>query len=109
MEIVPGTIRYYPSLRYRRINKRLLFGWFFFFHKDGGSCDIQLYGPWHRVGLSEFPQRSKQLDIVRWRCYNTLYGRTWSATIFGITIRQTIARGIWKRGMETYKRSENAQ
>ena len=75
MEIVGGTTRFYPSLPYRRYNIHLLFGWTLFFHKDTWSCDIQLYNS------------KRQLDLVRWRRYNTLFGMAWSAIIFGINFK----------------------
>ena len=83
VEIVEGTIQYYPSLPYKRFNIHLLFGWILFYHKDIWSCDIQLYNS------------KKQLDIVWWRRYNTIYGIAWITTIFGFTIKSAIARKAW--------------
>ena len=64
---------------YRRYNIRLLFGWTFFYHKDAWSCDVQLYKP------------NRQLDLVYWRRYNTLYGMAWVCVVFGITIKSDSA------------------
>ncbi len=80
MNIMEGTIKYYPSLPYKRFNLCLLFGWVLFFHKDAWSCDIQLYNS------------KRQIDLVWWRCYNTLYGMAWAAIVFGVTIQSAIAR-----------------
>jgi len=75
MDIVEGSIKYYPGLPYTRYNIRL-FGWTLFFHKDAWSCDIQFYNS------------QRQLDIVWWRRFNTKYGMAWSCIIFGkIVIR----------------------
>lgn len=79
MNIVEGSIKYYPSLPYRRFNARLLFGWILFFHKDAWRCDIQLYNS------------KKQLDLVWWRRFNSLYGLAWVAVILGITLRNRVA------------------
>ena len=80
MEIIKGSTKYYPSLPYRRLNIHLPFGWILFFHKDVGSCDIQLYNS------------NRQLDLVWWHRYNTLYGMAWICVIFGITIESVIAK-----------------
>ena len=56
MDIVEGTIKYYPSLAYRHYNIRLLFGWVLFYHKDAWTCDIQIYKPEY-----------KQITLLRWR------------------------------------------
>ncbi len=92
MEIVAGTIKYYPALQCKHFNLTLPFGWWLFYCKDAWSCDIILFGQWHRVGVSEYPQRRELLNIFKWKRYNTLYGIAWSAIIFGIIIKSAIAR-----------------
>lgn len=62
MEIVKGSIKYYPGLRYKRFNIRLLFGWTLFYHKDAWNCDIQLY------------KTGRHIILFYWRRYNTLCG-----------------------------------
>ncbi len=62
MEIVKGSVKYYPGLSYKRFNARLLFGWTLFYHKDAWSWDIHLY------------KEGRQIDLVYWRRYNTLCG-----------------------------------
>ncbi len=79
MEIANKSITYFPSLPYRRFNIRLLFGWTLYYHKDAWSCDIQLY------------KSCRQLDLVWWRGYNTIYGRAWKAVILVIAFRNAIA------------------
>ena len=86
IQIVEGTTKYYPSLPYKRCNIHLVFGWRLFCHKDGGSCDIQLY------------KTCKQLNLFWWRRYNTLYGMAWIAVILGIPIKSPLARKAWGSG-----------
>ena len=77
-------------------NIRLLFGWTLFIDKGVGRCDIQLYSRWEGIGQAEFPQRQRQLDIVYYRRYNTIYGMAWQATILSHTFRSATANRIVK-------------
>jgi len=92
MEVVEGTTRYYPPLPYKRYNVRLPFGLNLFYHKDAWSLDIQLLGPWRKVGTQEYPQIRKQIDIAWWKRYNTLYGKAWRAIVLGVQVWSSTAR-----------------
>ncbi|MBU0598957.1 hypothetical protein KKF61_08305 [Patescibacteria group bacterium] len=85
LEIVAESIKYYPGLPYRRYNIHLILGWILFYHKDAWSCDVQLY------------KTNKQVNLVWWRRYNTIYGMAWMATIFGIGIMSPTARKSWNK------------
>lgn len=79
MQIVNGTVTYYPSLPYRQHNIRLPFGWTLFIHKDAWSCDIQI------------SNQNSKLDLLWWRRYNTLYGMAWKVIVMGLTVKSAIA------------------
>lgn len=85
MEIVEGTIKYHPPLPYRQFNLHLLFGWVLFYHKDAGRLDVQLYNS------------ERQVTLIRWCKYNTIYGMAWIATIFGVVFKSGIAKKAWSQ------------
>jgi len=80
MNIVESSIKYYPSLPYRRFNLRLLFGWRLFYHKDAWNCDIELY------------KTGRIVNLWHWRRYNTLCGVASVCNLFGCFIKLPIKR-----------------